>query len=50
MILSDTALKNRTTIFVLVILIIAAGTYSYVTLPRESFPDVKIPYIVVKTS
>ena len=50
MILSNAALKNRTTIFVLIILIVFSGAYSYVTLPRESFPDVKIPFIIVDTS
>ena len=50
MLLSNAALKNRTTVFVLILLIVAAGGYSYVTLPREAAPDVKIPYIVVTTS
>ncbi|MGB2820288.1 MAG: efflux RND transporter permease subunit [Phycisphaerae bacterium] len=49
MILSDTAIKNRTTIGVMVALIVVAGVWSYATLPRESFPDVKIPVIVVTT-
>jgi len=50
MILSDTAIRNRVTILVMVVLIVAMGLYSYVTLPRESAPDVKVPYIVVDTS
>ncbi len=50
MILSDTAIRNRTTVGVLIILIAVFGTYSYVTLPRESFPDVPIPYVLVTTS
>ncbi|NIA06566.1 MAG: AcrB/AcrD/AcrF family protein [Actinobacteria bacterium] len=50
MILSNAALNNRTTIMVLIVLIVAAGSYSYVTLPREAFPDVEVPYIVVNTS
>ncbi len=50
MILSDAALRNRTTIAVLVLLIIIAGAYSYVTLPREAAPDVKVPYIIITTS
>ena len=50
MILSNAALKNRTTVLVIAVLIIVGGAYSYVTLPRESFPDVEVPYIVVSTS
>jgi multidrug efflux pump len=49
-ILSDTAIRNRTTVGVLIVLIAIFGTYSYVTLPRESFPDVPIPYVLVTTS
>ncbi len=50
MILSDAAINNRTTIGVLICLIIGAGIYSYVTLPREAAPDVPIPRIVISTT
>ena len=50
MILSDAAIKNRTTIGVLICLIIFSGIYSYLTLPRESAPDVPIPRIVISTT
>ena len=49
MFLSDAALKNRVTVLVLVVLIVFAGAYSYVTLPRESAPEVKTPFIHVET-
>ncbi len=49
MFISNLALKNRTTVTVLIVLIIVAGTLSYVLLPRESFPDVPIPYVLVTT-
>ena len=49
MIISNTAIKNRTTVAVLAVLIVIAGTYSYVTLPREAFPDVPIPFITIAT-
>ena len=50
MILSDAAIKNRTTIFVLIFMIMGAGIYSYATLPRESAPDVPIPMVVISTT
>jgi CzcA family heavy metal efflux pump len=50
MILSDTAIKNRTTVAVLSVLILIGGLYSYLTLPREAAPDVPIPYILVTTT
>lgn len=49
MIISDTAIRNRTTVGVLIAIIVAFGTYSYVTLPREASPDIAIPVIVVST-
>jgi len=48
-ILTNVAIKNRTTIAVLCLLIVIAGTYSYIVLPRESAPDVPIPYIFIST-
>jgi len=50
MILSNTAIKNRVTVFVLIVLIVATGVVSYVTLPREAAPDVPIPLILVNTT
>ena len=50
MILSDAAINNRVVVWVLILLIVVAGSYSYVTLPREGAPDVPIPYVVVSTS
>jgi multidrug efflux pump subunit AcrB len=48
--ISNAAIRNRTTVFVLVALVIFAGVGSYVALPRESFPDIKIPKIIITTS
>ncbi|HUU58906.1 MAG TPA: efflux RND transporter permease subunit, partial [Phycisphaerae bacterium] len=50
MLLSNAAIQNRTTVLVLIVLIVAAGVFSYVSLPREAAPDVKIPYILVTTT
>jgi multidrug efflux pump subunit AcrB len=50
MILTDIAIKNRTTVAVLGLLIILLGGYSYMTLPREAAPDIPIPYILVTTT
>ncbi|MDD8047632.1 MAG: efflux RND transporter permease subunit, partial [Verrucomicrobiota bacterium] len=50
MLLTNVAVKNRTTVLVLMLLIIVAGMESYLTLPRESSPDVDIPYILVTTT
>ena len=49
MILSDAAVKNRISVMVLVLIIIVTGLYSYIFLPRESSPDITIPYVFVQT-
>jgi multidrug efflux pump len=48
-IISDTAIRNRTTVGVLIVVIAVFGVQSYLTLPRESAPDIPIPLIVVTT-
>ena len=50
MILSNLAINRSTTILVLLAIILIVGTYSYLTLPRESEPEVVIPYVNVSTS
>ena len=49
MLLTDAAIKNRTTVAVLGLIIILMGSYSYMSLPREAAPDIPIPYILVTT-
>ncbi len=50
MIISDSAIKNRISVLVLSLIILLTGTYCYITLPRESSPDITIPYVFVKTN
>jgi len=48
-IVSNLAIQNRTTVWVMILLLFVFGSYSYVTIPRESEPDVPIPYVIVTT-
>ena len=50
MFLSDAAINNRMVVWVLIVLIAVVGSYAYVTLPRESFPDIPIPFVIITTS
>ena len=50
MILNRFALKRQATVLALLVLIVIAGLYCYATLPRESFPDITIPYVFVTTT
>lgn len=47
--LTDIAIKYRTAIVVLTLLLVGGGLYSYVSLPKESTPSIEIPNIVVTT-
>jgi len=50
MFVNQAALKRQVTVLALLVLIVVAGLYSYITLPRESFPDITIPYVFVTTT
>jgi len=50
MIINQLALKRQVTVLALLVLIVVAGVYCYATLPRESFPDITIPYVFVTTT
>ena len=43
------AVKNRTTVIVLTVLICVLGIYSYIVMPKESFPEVITPEVFVGT-
>jgi len=49
MLITDVAIRNRTTVAVLGLIIIIMGGYSYLSLPREAFPDIPIPHILIST-
>ena len=50
MLITDVAIKNRTTVGVLGLIIILVGGSAYLSLPREAFPDIPIPHILVTTT
>ncbi len=48
--LSSMAIDNRTSVFVIVFLIILVGIGAYTSMPRENFPEIKLPTIYVGTA
>lgn len=48
--LTSLSLKNKITVYVLTLIIVAAGVYSYITLPKENFPEVEQPTVYVSTA
>src|SRR5215212_11114948 len=44
---SSWAINNRTSVFILTIIITLAGMVAYNNLPKESFPDISLPNIYV---
>ena len=47
--LSTWALNNRNTVYLFTIITIVFGFIAYVALPKELFPDIKIPTVMVQT-
>jgi len=47
--LTEISLANRITVFFLVIVAVFAGYRAWRTVPREAFPDIEIPFIIVST-
>ncbi len=50
MLLTKAAISRRSTVLFLMLVILVLGLFSYLTLPRESNPDITIPLILVQTS
>ncbi len=50
MTVSDFAVRHRVSVMVLAVIILIFGIYSYISLPRESEPDITIPYVFISTS
>ncbi|HEX9650185.1 MAG TPA: efflux RND transporter permease subunit [Cyclobacteriaceae bacterium] len=47
--LTTFAVKNRTSVVVLTFIIVVLGVGAYISMPKEAFPEVKIPTIYVGT-
>ncbi len=48
--LTVASLNNRTTVFFLLFLIVVMGVNSYITLPKESYPEVSQPMVYIGTA
>ena len=48
--LTNISIDNRTSIFILVVIIVLMGLSAYITMPRESAPDISIPFVIVTTT
>ncbi len=47
--LTSLSVNNKTTVFVLTIMVLVFGLSSYNNMPKEAFPEVKLPQIYVQT-
>lgn len=45
--ITDVAIDRRTTVFVLLVLIVGMGIFSYISLPREAMPSIESAYVIV---
>ncbi len=46
----DASLNGRSTVLFLMVALVLTGVFSYLTLPREKYPDIKIPILFVSTT
>ena len=47
MLITNYAIRIRSAVFVFILFLVLAGSYSYMSLPREGSPDITIPYVFV---
>ncbi len=47
--LTDFAVDHPISVLTLMVLIVLAGLYSYITIPKEASPDVTVPFVAVNT-
>ncbi|MCF8241509.1 MAG: efflux RND transporter permease subunit [Melioribacteraceae bacterium] len=47
--ITDVSVDNRTSVFILIFILTIVGVASYISLPRESAPDIQIPLVIVST-
>lgn len=47
--ITNVAIDNKTSIFILILIIVILGYGAYVSLPREASPDISIPFVIVST-
>ncbi len=47
--ITEFSIKHHVAVIVLCVGLVIAGTYCYFAMPRESFPDVEFPFILVTT-
>src|SRR3954464_11793877 len=43
------SIKNKTSVYLVMLFVSLAGIYQFMTLPKEQFPDIVIPTIYVQT-
>src|SRR4051812_9853629 len=43
------SIRNKTSIYLLMLFVTLAGVFQFVTLPKEQFPDIVIPTVYVQT-
>ncbi|MBD3306864.1 MMPL family transporter, partial [candidate division KSB3 bacterium] len=47
MLISNVSITHKTTVLILIVIIVIIGVNAYITLPREAAPDITFPFIMV---
>ncbi|MDH5638284.1 MAG: efflux RND transporter permease subunit [Nitrospinota bacterium] len=48
--ITNFSVRNYMAVYVMILIIVVVGYYAYVSMPRESSPDITIPFVIVTTS
>ncbi|MEQ8714640.1 MAG: hypothetical protein RIC80_16590, partial [Cyclobacteriaceae bacterium] len=48
--LTNLSLSNRTTVYFITFLIVVMGINSYISLPKDSYPEIEQPIVYIGTS
>ncbi len=48
--LTTWSINNRTTVFVITAIVALSGVYSYISVPKESFPEIVVPEVFIGTA
>ncbi|MDH5757510.1 MAG: efflux RND transporter permease subunit, partial [Nitrospinota bacterium] len=48
--ITNFSVRNYMAVYVMIVIIIVVGLYSYLSMPRESSPNITIPFVIVTTT
>jgi hypothetical protein len=47
--ITNWCIENKTTVYIIIIMVTVMGLFTYQNLPKESFPEIVVPQMVITT-